>query len=190
MFPIAAVGLGAAVLMALNQGPSNTTRMKGPDGREYDMQNLPDKETAVKLMAEIRGNLVKLYEHYKETPGLDQDPPVGRFLARFSPDVFVENEMSSSDTSYSENKGQKIVVCLRDKTAPPKYPLVDKNTVMFVMLHEMAHIMTETIGHTQEFWSNFKRVLGDAVKIGIYHPVNYAHQPVKYCGIQITDSPI
>jgi len=190
MFPIAAVGIGAAVMLALNQGPSNTTRMKGPDGYEYDMQNLPDKENAVKLMSDIRGSLVKLYEHYKNTPGMDQDPPVGRFLARFSPDVFIENEMSSPDTSYSENKGQKIVVCLRDKTKPPKYPLVEKNTIMFVMLHEMAHLMTETIGHTQEFWSNFKRILGDAVQIGIYHPVNYAHQPTPYCGMMITDSPI
>jgi predicted metal-dependent hydrolase len=102
----------------------------------------------------------------------------------------VENDMSSADTSYSENKGQKIVVCLRDKKNPPKYPLIDKNTVMFVMLHEMAHLMTETIGHTQEFWSNFKRILGDAVQIGIYQQVNYAHSPVDYCGMKITDSPI
>ena len=190
MFPIAAVGITAALAYALAGGPHNTIRIKGPDGQEYEMQNLPDKERAVKLMSEIRANLVKLHEHYKTTPGLDQDPPVGRFLARFTPDVFIENEMSSPDTSYSENKGQKIVVCLRDKTKPPKYPVVDKNTVMFVMLHEMAHLMTETIGHTQEFWSNFKRILGDAVQIGIYDQVNYAHQPTPYCGMMITDSPI
>jgi predicted metal-dependent hydrolase len=64
------------------------------------------------------------------------------------------------------------------------------NTIMFVMLHEMAHLMTETIGHTQEFWGNFKRVLGDAVKLGIYTPVNYAQYPTPYCGMTITDSPL
>jgi len=190
MFPLAA-GVGVVALAYLaNQGPGNTTRMKGPDGHEYEMQNLPDKQSAVKLMSEIRADLVKLYTYYKETPGLDQDPPIGRFVQRFTPDVFIENEMTSPDTSYSENKGQKIVVCLRDKTKPPKYPLVDKNTIMFVMLHEMAHLMTETIGHTQEFWANFKLILGDAVKVGIYHPVNYAHTPTPYCGMMITDSPI
>jgi len=88
------------------------------------------------------------------------------------------------------NKGQKIVVCLRDKTQAPKYPLVEKNTVMFVMLHEMAHLMTETIGHTQEFWNNFKRILHDAVKLNIYTPVNYAQKPTPYCGMVISDSPI
>lgn len=190
MFPIAA-GLGAAALLyGLNSGPQNTLRMKGPDGHEYDMQNLPDKDAAVKVMASIRESLVKLYDYYKENPNLSMDPPVTRFLARFSPDVFVENDMASKDTSYSENKGQKIVVCLRDKTQAPKYPLVEKNTVMFVMLHEMAHLMTETIGHTQEFWTNFKRILGDAVQLGLYQSVNYSQNPVAYCGMKITDSPI
>jgi hypothetical protein len=189
MFPMAAVA-GLAVAYAMTQGPRNTIRMIGPDGRQYDMQNLPNKEQAVDLMAKLHGNLVKLYEHYKSDMGLAQDPPVTRFLQRFNSDVFVENDMSSADTSYSENKGQKIVVCLRDKTKSPQYPLIDQNTIMFVLLHEMAHLMTETIGHTQEFWTNFRRILGDAVQIGIYTPVNYAQRPTPYCGMTITDSPI
>ena len=124
------------------------------------MQNLPDKEKAVAVMSEIRKDLEKLYNYYKDEPALAADPPVGRFLQRFTPDVFVENDMQSKDTSYSENKGQRVVVCLRDKTKPPQYPIIEKNTIMFVVLHEMAHLMTETIGHTQEFWTNFKRLLG------------------------------
>jgi hypothetical protein len=28
------------------------------------------------------------------------------------------------------------------------------------------------------------------VSIGIYHPVNYAHQPTPYCGMTISDTPI
>lgn len=189
MLPIAAVGVGALALYAL-QGPRNTLRMKGPDGREYEMQNLPNKEQAVALMAEIKGRLLKLVEYYKGDQALAADPPVRRFLERFRTDVFVENDMGSKDTSYSENKGQKIVVCLRDKTKAPEYPLIDANTVMFVVLHEMAHLMTETIGHTQEFWSNFRRILQDATQIGLYSPVNYASRPTPYCGMTITDSPL
>ena len=190
MFPIAAVGVGAALVYATMKGPSNTLRMTGPDGRQYEMQNLPNKESAVALMSKIRGHLTKLFEYYRDTPGVAQDPAAARFVSRFSPDVFVENDMGSSDTSYSENKGQKIVVCLRDKTKKPQYPLIDENTVMFVMLHEMSHLMTETIGHTQEFWTHFKRVLHDAVQLGIYKPVNYSQQPTPYCGMTITDTPI
>jgi len=190
MLPTAAVSLGALLAYTLTQGPRNTVQLRGPDGQVYAMQNLPNKEDAVRLMSSIRGNLTKLYEHYKSEPSLAADPPVSRFLSRFQPDVFVENDMQSADTSYSENKGQKIVVCLRDKTKAPQYPLIDQNTVMFVVLHEMAHLMTETIGHTQEFWSNFRRILEDAVQLGLYTPVNYASRPTPYCGMTITDSPI
>ena len=154
------------------------------------MQNLPNKEQAVERMSSICAKLRKLRDHYASEPALTADPPVARFLARYQPDCFVENDMSSSDTSYSENKGQKIVVCLRDKTKAPEYPLIEENTVMFVMLHEMAHLMTDTIGHTQEFWANFKRILHDAVKLNIYTSVNYAQKPTPYCGMTITDSPI
>jgi predicted metal-dependent hydrolase len=45
---------------------------------------------------------------------------------------------------------------------------------MFVILHEMAHLMTTTVGHTPEFWANFRRILHDASSIQIYRPVNYA----------------
>ena len=189
MLPIAAVGVGALALMAM-QGPRNTLRMTGPDGQSYEMQNLPDKEKAVTLMADVKARLLKLVTHYKSDQALSADPPVRRFLERFKTDVFVENDMASRDTSYSENKGEKIVVCLRDKTKAPQYPLIDANTIMFVVLHEMAHLMTETIGHTQEFWSNFRRILGDAVQIGLYTPVNYSQRPTPYCGMVISDSPL
>jgi len=190
MFPVAAVGFGAALAYLAARGPTNTVRMTGPDGQTYEMQNLPNKETAVVLMAKIRANLSKLHAYYRDTPTVNQEPPVKLFCSRFSTDVFSENDMQSPDTSYSENKGQKIVVCLRDKTNPPQYPLIDENTVMFVMLHEMAHLMTESIGHTQEFWTNFKRILQDGMQIGIYAQVNYARQPTAYCGMTITDSPL
>ena len=189
MFPVAIAATALAISYSYS-GVRNTTRISGSDGNDYEMQNLPEKEKAVELMCKVRKNLTSLHEHYSSTPGLSSDPPVARFIERFKPDVFVENSMDSNDTSYSENKGQKIVVCLRDKTSPPNYPLIDENTIMFVMLHEMAHLMTETIGHTSEFWANFKRILHDAVKLGIYTPVNYARQPTPYCGMVISDSPI
>ena len=188
--PIAIAGMTVLAAYTFMSGPSNTTQMKGSDGKVYEVQNLPDKETAVEHMTDIHGRLIKLQEYYRDDPALASDPPVSRFLARFQPDVMIENDMSSSDTSYSENKGQKIVVCLRDKTKPPQYPLIEINTVMFVMLHEMAHLITETIGHTPEFWANFRRILHDAVKVGIYQHVSYASNPTPYCGMQITDSPL
>ena len=34
--------------------------------------------------------------------------------------------------------------------------LIDVNTMMFVAIHEMGHLSSETIGHNDEFWDNFK----------------------------------
>ena len=36
---------------------------------------------------------------------------------------------------------------------------------MFVAIHEIAHIMTKSIGHKPEFWNNFKFLLENAKEI-------------------------
>jgi len=189
MWPAAIVGAGVVLAIASTRSIKNLTEVKSTiDGKVYRVQDLPDKQDACNRMASIRQNLEKLMTKYRDDPATAADPRIKVMIERFNPNNMCENDLDSDSTSYSENKGEKIVVCLRDK-APP-YKLVDTNTVMFVVLHEMAHLMTTTIGHTPEFWTNFKRILQDASGVGIYQPTNYARSPVSYCGMQITDSPI
>ena len=57
-------------------------------------------------------------------------------------------------------------------------------------LHELAHIMTLSIGHTEEFWTNFKFLIKEADIINIYKPIDYKETPVTYCGMDITDNPL
>ena len=66
---------------------------------------------------------------------------------------------------------------------------IDPNTLMFVALHEIAHIMTESTGHKDEVWQNFKFLQENAVKIKIYKPVDYKSKPKQYCSIEINDNP-
>lgn len=189
MIPAAFLGAGLTLAFLSQRGPKNTVEVKSrKDGNIYQVQNLPDKQEACERMAEIRENIETLISHYKNDPSAMADPRVKVMVERFNPQNMSENDLDSDTTSYSENKGEKIVVCIRDK-APP-HSFVDKNTVMFVILHEMAHLMTTTVGHTPEFWTNFKRILHDAVQCGIYTPVNYSKNPTGYCGMQITDSPL
>ena len=61
---------------------------------------------------------------------------------------------------------------------------------MFVALHELAHIMTKSIGHTEEFWENFKFLLKESIKMNLYKKIDFQKNPHKYCGIEIKDSPI
>jgi hypothetical protein len=189
MWPAALLGAGVALVYASTKGVGNLAEVKSSkDGNVYRVQELPDKQQACEKMADVREKLDTLMTKYRDDPASAADPRTKVLLDRFKPENLCENDINSSSTSYSENKGEKIVVCLRDK-APP-YKLVDTNTVMFVVLHEMAHLMTTTIGHTPEFWTNFKKILLDAVGVGIYSPVNYSRTPTEYCGMTITDSPI
>ena len=51
--------------------------------------------------------------------------------------------------------------------------IIDINTLTYVALHELAHVCSESIGHTPEFWDNFKFLLIEAEKLGYYKPVDY-----------------
>jgi len=185
---VALVGTGLALAYA-TAGPANLVSVRSKrTNQEYRVQNMPDKQEASELMANVREKLDTLMNRYKNDPATAAEPRVSVMIERFKPENICENDIRSSSTAYSENKGDRIVVCLRDK-APP-HRLVDENTVMFVVLHELAHLMTTSIGHTPEFWANFRRILQDAIGAGLYHPVNYARTPVNYCGMQITDSPV
>ena len=189
MIPAALVGAGLTLALLTGRGPKNNKPVKSArDGRTYQVQDLPDKQEACERMASIRSKLETLIQSYKDDPASMADHRVTIMIERFNPDNMIENDIHDSNTSYSENKGEKIVVCLRDKRPP--YELVDENTIMFVILHEMAHLMTTTVGHTPEFWANFKRILHDAIKCGIYTPINYNRQPTDYCGMTITDTPL
>tara|TARA_Y100001958_G_C21237887_1_gene564755 strand:+ start:2637 stop:3230 length:594 start_codon:yes stop_codon:yes gene_type:complete len=156
------------------------------DNRRYLVRNVEDKQEAADMLAHMRGRLDKMINYMKIT--YPNDARVKRLIKKFDPDRISESLKGSKYTSYSINKGEKIVLCLRSKDMSQK--LTDINTLMFVTLHELAHIMTISIGHTKEFWSNFKFILKISVKIGIYDNVDYSKDPQPYCGIEVNDSPL
>jgi hypothetical protein len=113
---------------------------------------------------------------------------VQRLVENFNPTTIKETLPTSEYTAYSENKGEKLAFCL-NKNNNNNNNLIDQNTLMFVAIHEIAHIMTLSVGHTDEFWQNFKFLLENAVQLGIYEPIDYKKNPKNYCGMNITDNP-
>ncbi len=99
----------------------------------------------------------------------------------------------SGVTSYSENK-RTLILCLRQKipTDSGKYPLHDVNTMMFVVLHELTHMMNDKWGHDENtnFWQLFKVMLSNAAEINIYTPVDYSKHPIVYCGLKLAYNPL
>lgn len=156
------------------------------DNEEYLVRNLDDKVDAANLMANMKNRIYKLQNYLNENN--NDDKRVKRLNEKFNSKNITESTKNNKYTSYSVNKGEKIVLCIRSRDENEK--LIDINTLMFVTLHELAHIMTISIGHTEEFWNNFKFLLKKSVYINIYDAINYSKYPKKYCGITITDSPL
>jgi predicted metal-dependent hydrolase len=154
------------------------------DNRQYLVRNLPDKQKASDMLANIRKNLTSIVGYLKENYIADER--VQLLVNRFNPDVISESLPNTSYTSYSVDKGKKIVFCIRSKDA--KQELIDMNTIMFVAIHELAHVMTKSVGHTEEFWDNMRYLLKKGIKIGVYTKVDYRKNPVKYCGLMITST--
>jgi hypothetical protein len=154
------------------------------DNRQYLVRNRHDKKEAADMLATIRSNMLKLVNYLKEN--FISDERVQLLVNRFNPDVIQESLPNSSQTSYSLDKGRKIVFCLRSKD--DKQEFVDMNTMMFVAIHEMAHVMTKDIGHTENFWDNMRFLLKKGIKSGVYTKVDYSKNPIKYCGLTISST--
>ena len=155
------------------------------DGKKYCVRDRVMVKEAVNLLAEAVNKMKRLVEYVSKEYPKDED--VIRLKKNFNPNKITETLPTSELTAYSENKGEKMAFCL-NKTKNTG-TLIDLNTLTFVGIHELAHTMTKSIGHKQEFWKNFKFLLENAVKIGIYKPVDYKKENQSYCGMTITDNP-
>ena len=173
------------------------------DDKEYLVRNLKDKQQAADLLAKVRAKLIKIVDHVKvatddqvkkyastEEKGVitETKESFDLLVSRFQPDNISESTPNNKYTSYSVNKGQKIVFCLRAKSKDEK--LVEENVIMFVAIHELAHIMTKSVGHTEEFWNSFRILLRVAIELKLYKNHDYGTAPVDYCGTKITDTPL
>ena len=155
------------------------------DGNTYCVRERSKLELAVDLLAEATKNMKKLVKYMEQKHS--SNPAVKRLVENFNPDKISETLPTSEHTAYSENKGEKMAFCLNEDKQGTR--LIDLSTLTFVAIHELAHLMTESIGHKEEFWDNFKFLLKNAKESGIYEPVDYSKSPVQYCGTRIDENP-
>jgi len=157
------------------------------DGKKYCVRvksDLKHQET-VDLLAKVTNRCIRLVKFMgKKFPEREN---VKRLVKNFNPTKVKETLPTSEFTAYSENKGEKLAFCTT--TTKKGNTLIDENTLTFVAIHELSHIMSKSIGHTDEFWQNFKFALKCAKECGEYQPEDYKKKPKKYCGMKITDNP-
>ena len=163
------------------------------DGQNHLVRNAVDRQEAADLIARIKLRFKKLIKYLSAK--FSTHPIFGkavwRLKTKFKADNVQESAPHSKYTSFSVNKGEELHFCIRpkDKELAKKIKFHKINTLMFVGIHELAHVASKKIGHGDEFWKNFKFLLIDAAEIGIYKPQDYKKKNVSYCGMQITDNP-
>lgn len=174
------------------------------DGRTWNLSGYDNDIEAAKLLSRANERIMKLMCHLHHKYSVDnigethhdklhysfRQTCIDNLLDHYNPDNFYENDPKKigSETSYTLSKGAAMYICLRSKDDPEK--LVDINTLMFVLLHESSHISNDEWGHGQKFWSVFKFILNEAVECSIYKPVNYANEPINYCGLIVDYNPL
>lgn len=160
---------------------------KAQNGDTYIVRDLNDKQAAADQLGKIKDACFRFRDVVYEKH--NKDPRAKRLKNNLTETrtLFSESTPDSSFTSHTKNKGDAIIFCLRQRNDNEE--LVDYNTMMFVAIHELGHVCTETIGHNKEFWTNFKWLLEIAEREGFYNKVDYSKMPQEYCGMMITDNP-
>lgn len=124
--------------------------------------------------------LILLFSSWRQRSYYSSDHPI---LNKVKENFSVLNPeygkipLREGDSSYTENKAY-ITLCIRDPKTKGYY---DMNTIMYVALHELAHVVSKTHGHNDEFKKNFATLLRQAARQGIYDPRKSI--PTTYCGI-------
>ena len=168
------------VLIRTNNGNKRMVRIINKE--KIKQGDYSEEKKAANLLDKIDMNIQKIIDKSQEK----NRENVHLLKENYNSNTLQEAPKNSPHVSYSVNKGEKIAICLRNKT---DNKITDLNTIMFVTIHELGHIMCESKGHTPEFWSCMKFILEVAEELGLYKPINYKESPKKYCGMEINSSP-
>lgn len=79
-----------------------------------------------------------------------------------------------NDLGYNVNKGYEIGLCV-DGTV---------NDVFHVLIHELAHSLTDVYTHDETFWKNFDILKDLCIREGLYESIT---QKKSFCGKYIQD---
>ena len=157
--------------------------------KSFLVRKLEDKQEAADILDQLSQKLVDICNYSKNMQDISEErkDSIQRLISNFKPDKIIETMPGSSHVAYSVNKGTEISICIRDKETNK---FIDFNTIMFVAIHELAHIMTDETGHTPKFWDNMSFLLECGKQLNIYNPVDYQKHPINYCGKMITSTPL
>lgn len=155
-------------------------------GKSYGVHDhLPEHEKTANIMAQLDQFIERLAGYVRQAD--PADPRTTRLLERLADTRIEEAPWEPGTSSYTLNKGELIAFCVRSKD---DHEFHDQNTLLFVVIHELAHVASVSKGHNEEFMANFRWLLEHARASGLYQPVDYSRSPITYCGVRVTNNPL
>jgi hypothetical protein len=171
----------------------NVIYIKAYTGEKFmvykDEHNIDNNMNKANLLAQILKNLLTLKKYL--VTNINMFPDYKEYIEQLDRNfkenrtVVYETDPASNLTSYSVNKGEELSFCLKSKK---NGNLHDINLLMYVAIHEMAHIACPEIGHGNLFKKIFKKFLEVAITINLYRKDDYSVNNVEYCGMMLTSS--
>lgn len=169
--------------------------VEGFESETFLVRNLGDKDKAAEMLSKIRSDLItcsnKMINDIENNDN-DTDATQKKYYKNLCtirdrlPNAIIKESIANSEyTSYSINKGEELVFCLRSKNTDE---LHDYNEIMYVAIHEAAHIGCPEIGHTPLFYKINKYLLKGGIKHKIYNYINYKLDNREYCGLTLTST--
>ena len=158
------------------------------DNSDYLVQNTETKQQSANILAKIKQNIMSLNAHLQTHKNGKYSPykeQIERLNDKINSTLFSENDPHSSYTSYSVNKGDEIVFCLKSKKTNEYH---DMNLMMYVAIHELAHVANKEYGHGESFKMIFAFLASAALEANIYNKIDFKSYPTEYCGMDITES--
>ena len=158
----------------------------GNNGREYSVQEYPKPQEAANILGQLDTNINKFVSKLKENH--PNDERIKRMITNCASTIIEEAPHKDGESTYTINKGELMKICLRKKIK--NKPFHTLNTLMFVVIHELAHVISESVGHNEEFITNFRFLLTEAPNYDIdYEPIDYSKHNMNYCGVDVTHNP-
>jgi len=165
------------------------TLVEANNNVKYMVYNDRLKRDSANKLAELIDRMFKLKNHLVDN--MEKFPDYKEYIVLLRDNFdehktsIYENAPDSDLTSYSVNKGEELAFCLKSKKTGA---LHDINLLMYVGMHEMAHIACPEVGHGDLFKKIFHFIALEAINIGLYRKEDYSQNPVEYCGMTLSST--
>jgi len=141
------------------------------DGHRFFVSTSHDVQ---RRLVELRRRLQAIVD-YTSARNYPDAKRSARLKRRWRRTIIGDTMASDPEAAYVLNGGSELRLCMKSMN--------DGNTMMYVGIHELSHLMTQRWrSHGDDFSENMRLLLDVAIDIGVYTYTDYGSSPQNVCG--------